>query len=453
MAEQKRSGVFIDADDAVVRHTKAAGVVGAGGAGFPTHVKLSAKAPNFIINGAECEPLMRVDQQLMSIYADDLFKGIEEIKACVGAERAYMAVKSKHKSVVDLWHRRLKAPDQVFELEDFYPAGDEQTMISEILGETVPELGIPSEVGALVQNVETILNVEAAVRGLPVTHKYLTVGGAVNNPVTVRAPVGMSFRDVLELAGGPMAEEVVFYEGGLMTGRPAGSLDNPICKNTKALLAVPVQCLCVEMRMLDRGTALRRARAACDQCRMCTDLCPRYLIGHTLQPHRIMSQAGFGDLSETIKDMSLLCCDCGLCEIYSCPVGISPRSMISHIKNEEMAGGRRFGKEKRQPEYHARPERLDRKVPVKRLIQKLGVGRLDRDAPFSDEEIRPTHLRLRLRQHIGRPADPVVKEGGRVKAGQLIGEIPDGEFGAHVHAPLDGTVREVTKDDILIEVN
>ncbi|MBW1962811.1 MAG: 4Fe-4S dicluster domain-containing protein [Deltaproteobacteria bacterium] len=452
MAEQKRSGVFIDADDPLVRQVKAAGVVGAGGAGFPTHVKLSTKAPNFIINGAECEPLMRVDQQLMRICADELLKGIKAIKECVEAERAYLAVKSKHKEVVDLWHGRFEAPDQVFELEDFYPAGDEQTLISEIMGATVPELGIPTEVGALVQNVETILNVVEAMKGRPVTHKYLTVGGAVNSPVTVRAPVGTSFRDVLELAGGAMTEEVVFYEGGLMTGRPVGSLDDPICKNTKALLVVPAKCRCVEMRTLDRGTALRRARAACDQCRMCTDLCPRYLIGHTLQPHRIMSQAGFGDLSETIKDMSLLCCDCGLCEIYSCPVGVSPRTLISHIKNEEMAAGRKFGKEKRKSEYNVRPERLNRKVPVKRLIQKLGVAQFDREAPFSDQEIRPSHLNLRLKQHIGRPADPAVKKGDKVTAGQVIGEIPDGEFGAHVHAPLAGIVRDVSKDNILIEV-
>lgn len=452
MAKQERSGVFLDADHELVQKVKAAGVVGAGGAGFPTHVKLSAQVEDFLINGAECEPLMRVDQQLMLIEAEALARGIEMVKSCVTAKRAILAVKSKHHAVVDHWKERLQAPDRVFELADYYPAGDEQTMISEILDRTVPEMGIPMDVGALVQNVETLLNIFAAAENRPVTHKYLTVGGAVHHPVTLRVPVGISLQEVLDVAGGPLTDDVVFYNGGLMTGRPVNSLADPVTKTTKALLAVPVSTRCLEMRQLDRTTAIRRARAACDQCRMCTDLCPRYLIGHTLQPHRIMNQAGFGELTEAIKDMSLLCCDCGLCEIYSCPVGIAPRTVITHIKGAEMAAGRKFGPEKRQPAYAARPVRMDRKVPSLRLIQRLGIAQYDRDAPYSDQEIRPKQLSLQLKQHIGQPANPVVKAGDAVSAGQVVAAIPTGGFGAHVHAPLAGIISAVTSTDILMTV-
>ncbi len=452
MAEQTRSGAFPDADHPLVRQVKKAGVVGAGGAGFPTHVKLSTRVQHFLINGAECEPLMRVDQQLMMVCADELEEAIKSVKDCVQATEAILAIKSKHTAAVELWRDRFASPDYVFELADFYPAGDEQTMISEILGKTVPEMGIPSEIGALVQNVETLINIARAAKGYPVTHKYLTVGGAVQNPVTIKVPVGTLFKDVLEIAGGAVADDVVFYEGGLMTGRPLASLEAPVCKNTKALLAVPASARCAEMRTLDRATAIRRARAACDQCRMCTDLCPRYLIGHTLQPHLIMNQAGFGELTDAIKDMSLLCCDCGLCEIYSCPVGIPPRTVISHIKAREMGEGRKFGTDKRQPDYNVRPERFDRKVPVKRLMLKLGVAHLDQDAPYRTQEFRPKTLWLRLKQHIGRPADPVVKPGDKVISGQMVGKIPEGEFGAHVHAPLDGVIRDVLENEIVMDV-
>lgn len=452
MAEQSRSGVFLDADHPLVRQVKAAGVVGAGGAGFPTHVKLSAKVSSLIINGAECEPLIRVDQQLLLLYPNQLNAVTQAVKECVGSEAAYLAVKRKHKTVIELWKDCLRPPDRVFELEDFYPAGDEQTLLCEILGMTVPEMGIPTEIGALVQNVETLLNIAAAADGRAVTHKYVTVGGAVHTPTTFRAPIGTSYRDLLDRAGGAAVNEVVFFDGGIMTGRRIASLDDPISKTTKALLAVPSRLPCVEMRGLDRRTALRRARAACDQCRMCTDLCPRFLLGHTLQPHLIMRQVGFGQLSEAIKDMSLLCCDCGLCENFSCPVGVPPRTMINHIKNEELAAGRKFGKEKRQPDYYARAERPDRKIPVKRLIAKLGMGEYDTPAPLSTEEIYPRSLRMRMKQHIGAPATPKVEAGDSVTVNQLIGEIPEGEFGAHVHAPLAGRVREVRKDSILIDV-
>ncbi|MDY0039822.1 MAG: SLBB domain-containing protein, partial [Desulforhabdus sp.] len=317
MAEQSRSGVFADADHPLVRQVKAAGVVGAGGAGFPTHVKLSAKVSSLIINGAECEPLIRVDQQLLLLYPDRLNAVAQAIKECARSKQAYLAVKSKHKTVVDLWKNCLRPPDRVFELQDFYPAGDEQTLLAEILGMTVPEMGIPTEIGALVQNVETLLNIAAAAEGHPVTHKYVTVGGAVRTPTTFRVPIGTSYRELLDRAGGTVASDVMLFDGGIMTGRQIASLEDPISKATKALLAVPSRLPCVEMRGLNRRTALRRARAACDQCRMCTDLCPRFLLGHTLQPHLIMRQMGFGELSEAIKDMSLLCCDCGLCENFS----------------------------------------------------------------------------------------------------------------------------------------
>jgi Na+-translocating ferredoxin:NAD+ oxidoreductase RnfC subunit len=434
----------------LIEKVRAAGVVGAGGAGFPTHAKLSATARYLIINGAECEPLLRVDQQLLEMFPQELARAIRAVKECVQAECSYLAVKEKHHQVVELWRHLPGGCDHLFSMEDFYPAGDEQTMVHEILGVTVPEAGIPLEVGAVVVNVETLINIVAALDGRPVTHKYVTVGGAVKNPITVRVPVGVSYGELIALAGGVTIRDVACYDGGPMTGKLIRSLDDPVVKTTKGVLAVPAYLPCVDMRSLDLHTAWRRVRAACDQCRMCTDLCPRYLLGHRLEPHRIMSQAGFNTFDEAIKDMSLLCCDCGICELYSCPVGIPPRTLIIHIKNEEIARGRRYGK--RLPEYHVRLERPNRKVPLKRLIAKLGLTSYDTPAPFSSLAVTPSHLRLLMRQAIGAPAVPQVHVGQQVAAGEVIGEIPPGKLGARVHAPLAGVVRQVNAESVLIEV-
>ena len=202
---------------------KAAGIVGAGGAGFPTHVKLSSKAEYLLMNGAECEPLLRVDQQLMYMYTDEVLKGFAACRELVEAKQAVIGIKYKHKAVIERLRDRIKALSfeefmSVHELKDVYPAGDEQVLVYEITKRVVPELGIPINVGCVVMNTETALNVYNAISDIPVTMTYLTVSGDITAPCTVKVPVGIRIRELLEQLGIRDPENYGIVNGGPMMG-------------------------------------------------------------------------------------------------------------------------------------------------------------------------------------------------------------------------------------------
>ncbi|HVI43170.1 MAG TPA: propanediol utilization protein, partial [Anaerovoracaceae bacterium] len=181
----------------LIQSVREAGIVGAGGAGFPTHVKLASKAEYFILNGAECEPLLRVDQQLIKAYAREMIAGIKLVMATIGAKNAFVAIKGKHKEAIKAVKDCIDDNCiSVIVLEDFYPAGDEQVLVYEVLKRVVPELGIPLKVGCVVMNTETVLNIYNSTLQNPVIDTYLTVTGKIKNPVTLKLPIGTSVRDV-----------------------------------------------------------------------------------------------------------------------------------------------------------------------------------------------------------------------------------------------------------------
>ncbi|MGB2823553.1 MAG: electron transport complex protein RnfC, partial [Phycisphaerae bacterium] len=163
---------------ATIEQVAAAGVVGAGGAGFPTHVKLSAEADTVLINAAECEPLLHKDKEVLRNFTDEVLGGLAAAVQLVGAERGIVGVKAKYADVIDKLRGRLAANMDVAPLRDVYPAGDELILVYDVLRRVVPPGGIPLHVGAVVMNVETALNVARAVDG-PVTTTFLTVAGAV----------------------------------------------------------------------------------------------------------------------------------------------------------------------------------------------------------------------------------------------------------------------------------
>ena len=147
----------------LLEQVKEAGVIGAGGAGFPTHAKLNCKAEYILMNGAECEPLLRVDQQLMAMYPDEIIKGFKAAGELVGAKKAIIGIKGKHHDVIEILEEHIKTLGvgdyvSVGILPDIYPAGDEQVLVYQLTGRVVPEAGIPINVGCVVINSETCLN-------------------------------------------------------------------------------------------------------------------------------------------------------------------------------------------------------------------------------------------------------------------------------------------------------
>lgn len=441
--------------DSIVEAVRKAGVVGAGGAGFPTHVKIAARVSHVICNAAECEPLLRADQQVLPRFLDEVVRGLRLVMESTGADSGVIAVKAKHRDVVQTLTGRLAADGRmaVFLLDDFYPAGDEHVLVHEALGRTVPEGGIPPDAGAVVQNVQTLLNIARAVdEGLPVTEKWVTITGAVERPVTVNLPVGTPIREAIGLAGGPSLNHTTGFgviEGGPMMGKAAADLFVPITKTTGGLIVLPSEHPLLAQKTRSLSVELRRARAACCQCNECTHLCPRSLLGHGLDPARMMramAHGGSGDGAALTQ--AYLCSQCGVCDSYACVMGLSPRRLYAELRGQLVKGGVR--NPHHRSDLRARPCRAERRVPLKRLISRLALSEFDRPAPLEVVERRPTWVIIPLLQGAGRPGRPVVTPGERVDRGQLLGEPPAGSLGAAVHASIEGTVESVSSDAVTI---
>ena len=259
----------------IVEAIRQAGVVGAGGAGLPTHVKADASVGTVLVNGASCEPLLMSDPYLLECRTEELLRGLQAMMDCTGAQRGVVCLKGKHAAALRQVRQAVAdRPDMdVFELGDFYPAGDEQVMVYEVLGAVVPERGLPLQVGAVVSNVESLCNVARALEGKPVTHRYLTVGCAVARPMVLRVPVGTCVDEVLRFAGGPTLTEYKVVDGGPMMGRVLPHTQQPVTKTTSGLLVLPPDHTVVARKIMDVRTVRRLTNTVCCQCSLCTDLC------------------------------------------------------------------------------------------------------------------------------------------------------------------------------------
>ena len=448
----------------LVEAVRQAGVVGAGGAGFPTHVKVAAQVDTVIANGLECDPLLQCDQRLMERHAEQIVEGLCLAMEATGATRGIVALKEGYRLAAAALERvcRSAGPDRELSfcrLESRYPAGDEFVVVYEATGRLVPETGLPLDVGCLVQNVQTLFNIARASQGLAVTHRLLTVAGAVARPVTLWAPVGTPLGEVLSWAGGVQpprwsgreAGDYAVVVGGPMMGRVASSLDEPVLKTTSGLLVLPRDNAVVRYMTRSRSSWVRRGISTCDQCRDCTDLCPRYLLGHNLEPHEVMRAINYGLVRPADQvTAAVLCCECRLCEAYACPLELSPMAYYVRIKQELRAQGWVNEVHKRS-DLAPHPMREYRLVPTHRLIARLGLAEwADQVCPLDTADYRPRRVSLPLKQHVGAPAEPVVSQGDRVAAGDLVARIPEGALGANVHASIAGRVEAVR--DAAVEI-
>ena len=429
---------------------KAAGIVGAGGAGFPTHIKLSSKPEYLIMNAAECEPLIRVDQQLLIYYTNEILQGFQRILEETGAKKAFIAIKSKHKNVIDRLNAELvNYPNiEIFEMKDFYPAGDEQVTVYEVVKRIVPQGGIPLEVGCVVCNVETVLNAYHALQGEPVTDTYVTVTGEVQKPATYRLPVGVSYREALKLSGTENLENKTAIDGGPMMGKLVTDFDLPITKTTKAIILLDNEHYVIRKKGRSKKQVLNQSRTACIQCVRCTDLCPRNLLGHNVKPHLVMRIANYGLKDFEGMKTALGCSECGACELFSCPNGLSPKSMNAMVKQELAKAGVKV--DSKGKTFTPSPYIEYRRIPVKRLIQRLDLKKYDVEAPLSQDEYKPDVVEIQLKQHVGAPAAALVTKGTAVEKGDLIAGMEDGKLGANIHASISGTVSDVTDHSIVI---
>ena len=427
------------------------GIVGAGGAGFPTYAKLNENAKTIILNCAECEPLLRLHRQLLEKYAREIVETFHMMGQVMGSKDIVIGIKKAYKGAIEALNAVIGDYEGVRLglLDEVYPAGDEVVLIYEVTGKVVRPGGLPIECGVAVFNVETVYNVYRALqKEKPVVDKLVSVVGEVANPVTVRVPLGATIEEVVALAGGKTIKDAVYFIGGPMMGRIGSGLE-PVTKTTNAVLVLPEDHLIIKKKRSNSSIDLKRAAASCCQCTMCTDLCPRNRLGHPIEPHKFMRAATCKDIQDTNSFVNtMFCSSCGLCEMYSCMQGLSPRSLMAEYKAGLRAAGIK-------PPQGVIPkpvglEREYRKVPMERLMARLDLTKYNSEAPLNDKVVAVEKVRIPLSQHIGAPAEAIVSVGDTVKRGQMIAKPANG-LSVGIHASICGTVKAVSDKFVVIE--
>ncbi|MFC1237240.1 4Fe-4S dicluster domain-containing protein [Vibrio sp. F74] len=435
-----------------------AGVVGAGGAGFPTYVKLDCKVDLVLANGAECEPLLNKDQVVMQIWADEMLGGMLLAMKQTGASQAIIGIKDKHQDTIEIIEsaiQKLAKPEEfsVLQMRDVYPAGDEVELIYEATGKRVPSGGLPKDIGVLVQNSESYINIFRAAIDQPVTHTMLTVHGEVQSPYTAWLPVGISVSDALDIAGGTTCDDFIIIDGGPMMGGVVNSLDQPITRLSSGFIVIPKSSSLAVKKTMPESTYRRIGKAACDQCSLCTSMCPRNMLGYPIKPHLVMrALQTSGPNSETYALSAQACSECNLCSMWSCPEGLDPRNMCVTTKRDLRESGRLMTPEQLQGQtVEVHPMRDYRGVPTKRLIQRLGLVQYSKtEAKNLEGEFDFKHVNIPLKQHIGAPAQACVKVGENVTVGQVIGLALDDALSVNIHASIAGKVASVTEQHVVI---
>ena len=424
---------------------EAHGVIGAGGAGFPAHVKLNSSPDTIIVNAAECEPLLHKDMEVILHHSAEVLKGLDAVMQITGARDAIIGIKEKHTREIGLLRSGVRAGIRVVPVEDVYPAGDEVTLIYMTTERVVRPGALPISVGCLVQNVETLYNIGV---NRPVVEKFIGVAGAVEKPATLKVPVGISYAEVLSHFR-ITAPEYVVRSGGLMMGVLEEDLTEVVSKRTGALIVLPPDHYCVTMyrRFRTDHDTDRIAKAGCDQCTLCTEFCPRYLLGQPVRPETAMRNRMF-----TREDQPMLfpgnvsCCECNLCTMYACPEGLDPRGAtviekrLAREQNLRWTGS----------DIAVHPMYDYRKVPTAKLKQRLDVLKFADEGPLSDLVMEPASVRIPLTGHAGARAEPVVRQGQSVKKYDLIAKS-GGKISSNVHSSIAGTVVTIAAEFIHIQ--
>lgn len=429
---------------------KEMGVVGAGGAGFPTYVKAGAQVEFVLANGAECEPLLHKDFELMRHFPAEIVAGMQLMIEATGATKGIFGLKEKNQEAVRAIEPEAKARNiGMALLGDFYPSGDEYELVYSATGRLIPPAGIPLNVGCVVNNVETLYNVHQATQGKPVIRKFVSVSGAVRRPKSFWVPVGTTFRDLIEIAGGATTPEFGMFVSGIMMGTLSFNLDDIVTRTTGGLIVLPKDHYLVVRKTTPKQSRDRIGKSACDQCSYCTEFCPRYLLGYEVQPHKVMRTLGFTLTGrEHWNQWAELCCACGLCTLYACPEDLFPKEACDNAKGDMRAAGTRFVQKQ---EVRVHPMKEYRRVPQSMLRKRLKVEEYESETPYDPVEWQPKRVRLMLAQHVGKPGSPVVNQGARVAKGEAIATVQEKELGVPIHASIDGTVRAVTEKYIEIE--
>ena len=304
----------------IVNRVKYAGVVGMGGACFPTHVKLcpppGTKAECVIINGVECEPYITSDYRLMMEKSNELIEGVKILMAAAKVDKAYIGIENNKPAAIELLTKRLEnnSKIEVVPLAKKYPQGGEKQLIEAVIRRQVPAPpAIPINVGAIVQNAGTAVAVyEAVMKHKPLFERYTTVTGKkLAHPGNFLVRMGTTFGELIELCGGLPEGDNKVLAGGPMMGKAVNSLDVPVGKGQNSIT------------ILTDDDAHRKAAQPCIRCAKCVSACPMGLEPFLLATGSAMKK---WDMME--KEMITSCIECGSCQ-FTCP---AHRPMLDNIR-------------------------------------------------------------------------------------------------------------------------
>ena len=303
----------------IIKIIREAGIVGLGGAAFPTHVKLTPKKEKkidtVILNGSECEPFLTSDHRLMIEETEKIIKGLKLIMKAVDAEKAFIGVEDNKKNAIALLKDNIKDSIEVVELKTKYPQGAEKMLIYSITKRKVPPKGLPLDIGVIVNNVGTAKAVyDAVYDGKPLVERVVTVTGAVNSPENLLVKNGTIFRDIINECGGYKTNVKKLIMGGPLMGIALSSDNVPVVKATTGIL------------VLDKIET--EEEKTCIRCSKCVDVCPMFLVPTTIAKYTDKNM-----IKEADSYNALDCFECGCCA-YVCPSKIPLVQKIKYAKAE-----------------------------------------------------------------------------------------------------------------------
>lgn len=435
----------------LIQQVREAGVIGAGGAGFPAYKKLEARVDTVIANGAECEPLLFKDKVLMERYAAEMLDGLQLVMQHVGASQGLVAIKHKNRKAIEAIKPHLSANISLFEMEDVYPAGDEYEVVYHGTGRRIPSGGLPLHVGVVVQNVETLYHIHRAAHGRPVTHSLMTVHGHVKQPLTAWFPIGMSYGEALQIAGGATLDDFVLLDGGPMMGKVVTDLSTPVTRVSSGIIVLGRATHLAERKTQSEPAFKRIGKSACDQCSLCTEMCPRYLLGYPIQPHLVMrSLLTTGPMSDTLTHWAQACCECNICSLWACPEELDPRNVCVVTKRDLKQQGKWLSAEQLQKlTKDAHPLKPYRSVPTARLMRRLGLHKFTAEAPLYTGAITPARVAISLQASVGVPPSAIVRVGDRVAEGEVLAAASESALSVPAHASIAGEVIGVGQSIII----
>lgn len=317
--------------DEIIKIIEEAGIVGMGGAGFPTNVKLSPKnadiIDSIIVNGAECEPYLTSDYRRMVEQTDKLVKGLKIVLKIFPDAKGYFGIEDNKPEAIEALLKATENEDriEVVPLKTKYPQGGERSMIYAVIGRKINSKMLPADVGCIVHNVDTIYAIYNAVyNGKPLIERIVTItGDAVRTPKNFQVRIGTSFRELIDAAGGFTTEPEKIISGGPMMGFSFFNIDVPVVKGSSSLLA------------FIKDDVSHEEPSACIRCGRCAAACPEHLL-----PMKLAALAGQNEPEEFKKLGGMECVECGCCS-YVCPAKRQVTQSVRSMKKLIIASARK----------------------------------------------------------------------------------------------------------------